>query len=375
MSIDHFKKDEIVTQQLRRLFCRRGFVQTQVNRFEEYQLYVENKNFLNADNMITFMDTGGKLMALKPDVTLSIVKNLPEGQLNHFEKLFYIEEVCRLSRDTQEYKMLSQVGVELIGPQDPFVNLEIVDLALESLAIVSDDYILDVSHLGFVAGFLDAMELTYPARNRLMEALHTKSPHYLRQVLAEAGVNEADQQRFAALSEVTGPILEALPRLKDLILCEAMENAWQELFRLGTMLKECGLDSRVQLDFSVVNDLDYYNGLVFLGYIKGIPDVVLTGGRYDNFMRKLGKQSDAIGFGLSLSDLNTYFKDERDHDFDVLLTYDGTGSYAELLAAARAFADKGLSVRLERTGHKHQYSCPERYIFDDKGLRKETATC
>ena len=375
MSMDYFNKDEIVVQQLRRLFSRRGFVQTRVNRFEEYQLYVENKNFLNADNMITFMDTGGKLMALKPDVTLSIVKNLPEGQMNHFEKLFYIDEVCRLSRDTQEYKMLSQVGVELIGPQDPFVNLEIVDLALESLAIVSDEYILDVSHLGFVAGFLDAMELTYPARSRLMEALHTKSPHAVGAILAEARVSREEQERFAALSEISGPILEALPRLKNLILCESMEIAWQELYRLGEMLRECRLDSRVQLDFSVVNDLDYYNGLVFLGYIRGIPDVVLTGGRYDNFMRKLGKQSDAIGFGLSLSDLNTYFKDDKGHDFDVLLTYDGTGSYAELLAAARDFADRGLSVRLERAGHRHHYVCPERYIFDKNGLRKEDAAC
>ena len=58
---------------LRRLYQSYGYVQYQMSKFEEYDLYAQNKDFLISDNVITFMDDG-RLMALKPDVTLSIVR-------------------------------------------------------------------------------------------------------------------------------------------------------------------------------------------------------------------------------------------------------------------------------------------------------------
>ena len=55
------------------LYDRYGYARFRMSKFEEYDLYVRNKSFLLSDHMITFTDTSGKLMALKPDVTLSIV--------------------------------------------------------------------------------------------------------------------------------------------------------------------------------------------------------------------------------------------------------------------------------------------------------------
>ena len=71
----YLRKDEQVLYSLRDLYRQYGYQQYQVTKFEEYDLYVRNKNFLVSENMLTFTDTNGKLMALKPDITLSIVKN------------------------------------------------------------------------------------------------------------------------------------------------------------------------------------------------------------------------------------------------------------------------------------------------------------
>ena len=60
---------------LRSLYTSYGYVQYKMSKFEEYDLYVRNKDFLVSDAVITFTDTDGKLLALKPDVTLSIIKN------------------------------------------------------------------------------------------------------------------------------------------------------------------------------------------------------------------------------------------------------------------------------------------------------------
>ena len=76
-----------------------------------------------------------------------------------------------------------------------------------------------------------------------------------------------------------------------------------ELSSLYAALDALGLCAHVRLDFSILNDLDYYNGLVFQGYVEGAPRVALSGGRYDKLMRKFGKAGDGLGFALYLDQL------------------------------------------------------------------------
>lgn len=68
-----------VVYSIRETFSQYGYNEYKMNKFEEYDLYVKNKDFLISKNVITFTDTNGKLLALKPDVTLSIVKNTKDG--------------------------------------------------------------------------------------------------------------------------------------------------------------------------------------------------------------------------------------------------------------------------------------------------------
>ena len=76
------KPQERLTLQLRMLYERSGFRQYHMSRFEEYGLYQKNRSFLPSEQVITFTDLDGRLLALKPDVTLSIAKNAqvePQG--------------------------------------------------------------------------------------------------------------------------------------------------------------------------------------------------------------------------------------------------------------------------------------------------------
>ena len=78
---------EKVLFMLRELYMSKGFQPYQMSKFEEYDLYARNKDFLVSDNVITFTDMGGRLMALKPDVTLSIIKNRKDLP-NEVQRLF-----------------------------------------------------------------------------------------------------------------------------------------------------------------------------------------------------------------------------------------------------------------------------------------------
>ena len=60
---------------LRALYEAAGCRKYHMGQFEEYALYQENQNFLASRQVITFTDLDGRLLALKPDVTLSIAKS------------------------------------------------------------------------------------------------------------------------------------------------------------------------------------------------------------------------------------------------------------------------------------------------------------
>ena len=69
------KKEEQVSFSLRALFEQYGYRKFKMSKFEEYDFYAENRSFLHSEAILTFTGLDGKLLALKPDVTLSIVKN------------------------------------------------------------------------------------------------------------------------------------------------------------------------------------------------------------------------------------------------------------------------------------------------------------
>ena len=89
------KQEERISLALRSLYTQYGYQPYKMSKFEEYDLYVANKEFLVGDGVITFNDTDGKLLALKPDVTLSIIRNSADGKGKR--KVYYDENVYRIS--------------------------------------------------------------------------------------------------------------------------------------------------------------------------------------------------------------------------------------------------------------------------------------
>ncbi|MCQ2449065.1 MAG: ATP phosphoribosyltransferase regulatory subunit, partial [Clostridia bacterium] len=114
MNINVLQPVEKIVFALRELYLKNGYRPYRMSKFEEYDLYAGNKDFLVSDNVITFTDIGGKLMALKPDVTLSIIKNSTDLP-NAVQKIFYDENVYRVSKGTGSYKEILQSGVECFG--------------------------------------------------------------------------------------------------------------------------------------------------------------------------------------------------------------------------------------------------------------------
>ena len=139
LDLNMLRPQERLSLRLRLLYEEAGFRQYRMGRFEEYGLYQQNRRFLASDQVITFTDLDGRLLALKPDVTLSIAKNaqVEEGGCGRF---YYFENVYRPSQESHTFQEISQMGLECIGEVDDGITAQAVSLAGRSLALTGRDF-------------------------------------------------------------------------------------------------------------------------------------------------------------------------------------------------------------------------------------------
>ena len=297
IELNRFTPAEQATFRLRALYEQAGYRKYRASRFEEYALYQEYQRFLPDAQVITFTDLDGKLRAIKPDVTLSIAKTA-QPAAGECKRFYYNEEVCRPSRESHTFQTIHQMGLESMGAVDADEQAAVVRLALQSLAALDVPTVLEISHMGYLTGLLDALHVPAEARAKLLDFLRAKNAHELRTAALAAGLDESAAAALTGLLDLHGPLSATLTAARR---CETQRAALEELQALQNALGEAGRG--IRLDLSMADEMEYYNGLVFTGYVAGIPCAVLKGGRYDYLMQRFTPGANAIGFAIYLDEL------------------------------------------------------------------------
>lgn len=341
------KQEEIAIFRLRSLYQKYGYSQYKMSKFEEYDLYVRNKDFLVSDSIITFNDTSGKLLALKPDVTLSIIKNSQDSP-DSVQRVYYNESVYRISKGSHTFKEIVQAGLECIGDIDIYNMCEVILLAAKSLQAISPSYVLDISHMGFVSALLNKYEIKDEAKALIVNYIGEKNIHDIKNICDSCGLPEELYEKLSALILAYGSVDQVLGKLSEISIDAEMQLALEEIKSICAVLKAEGIDGKINIDFSIVNDMNYYNGIVFKGYIEGIPSSVLSGGRYDKLMHKMGKNGGAIGFAVYLDSLERLEKSDKKYDVDTVILYDDSADPSAMIKAIKMLTDNGTSVMAEK---------------------------
>lgn len=339
------KSDERAIFALRSLYKRYGYSQYKMSRFEEYDLYVRNKDFLVSDEVITFTDRKGRLLALKPDVTLSIIKNTTGSE--GISKFYYNENVYRVSQGTDNFKEIMQAGLECIGDLTPYEISEVVLLSAKSLELISPDWVLDISHMGLIVSMLESANLSHSGKKEAFTYLNQKNGHQLRDLCEREGVSEENTEKLLLLTTLSGKSEEVLSKLQPLMQSEEEIAYYSEFSALFEVIRSFGLEDKVKIDFSVGNNMKYYSGVVLNGYISGIPSCVLSGGQYDRLLQKMKKSEKAIGFAIYLDLLERFEEEKELFDVDVLLLSEGTDTLTLLKTAEKLSKDTSVLVSKE----------------------------
>ena len=261
------RPEELAALNLRNLYESCGYFFYRMSRFEEYDFYADKKDFLTSKRILTFTDINGKLMALRPDVTLSIIKHVKNSK--GVQKFYYDEKVYRVPKNADSFREISQAGVECVGQLSDENICEVLELALKSLEAVADgrNFVLDIADAGLIAELLDKSK----NKSEILKCIASKNIHGLKTLnapekiikLLEAGEFDGENEK----------IINSLKNYKD----------------------------KIKIDYSAVSNLNYYNGLVFRGFVEGVPESILSGGQYDGLLKLMGKKnSRAVGFAVYL---------------------------------------------------------------------------
>ena len=287
------RNDEKAILSLRQLYRDNGYKYYKMSKFEEYDLYSSNKDFLVGEGVITFNDTDGSLLALKPDVTLSIIKNSREDTKP--QRYYYNENVYRISETSHTYKEIMQTGLECIGAVGETEVCEVVTLALKSLETLSSSFVLDISHQGFVDAVLSGYEIA--DKKAVLTAINEKNADALK-VLGN--------EDLIPLTYAFSATEKALETAEKLVKNEQAEKALAELKAICDYAEKSGYSERINIDFSLSNSTGYYSGVIMRGYIEGIAERVLSGGQYDALVKKMNRNAGAVGFAVYLDTLERF---------------------------------------------------------------------
>ena len=155
-------------------------------------------------------------------------------------------------------------------------------------------------------------------------------------------MREETRRQLLALVEISGALLPALQQLEAAGLPDACRPPMEALRAFGEAANALDL-GRISLDFSAASDMRYYNGVLFAGFVDGVHTSVLSGGRYDPLMARMGKRGKAIGFAVYLDQAAALEVGGAQEESVRIL---GKGTPAEIARRCEALIRAGKRVRV-----------------------------
>jgi histidyl-tRNA synthetase len=281
---------------VRDFFRRYNYAEVRLPVFEEAQLFIrsvgETSDIVRKE-MFVFRDQGGRELSLRPEGTAGVVRSYVEHGLYKLAqpvKMWYMGPMFRHERQQKgRYRQHYQIGAEVLGSDDPLVDVEVITLLYEMhQALGVKDEVVYLNNLGD----LETRRRYVPElRDFLQENVSELDPD------SQARIDTNPLRTFDSKNKNTQALLAEAPLIGDFLSEEA--RAHFDAVKEG--LKAVGVPYAV--DERLVRGLDYYTLTVFeaKSAALGAQDTVGGGGRYNGLVEELGGPDlPGIGFGTGV---------------------------------------------------------------------------
>ncbi len=281
------------------VFTTRGFKKVITPAVEFYDVFSLPCSGIEQEAMYKTTDNKGRLLVMRPDSTLPIARMVSTRLKNSLlpVRLYYKQAVYRshptLTGRTSENM---QMGVELLGVQGIRADLEVLTTAVSAVSAVASDFRIELGHAGVFDALSDNLSIDEAYKEKIRVSIEGKNYSALNNLL----------DKLAPCKAVSA--IRSLPSLfggeevfeKALDVCKGTKavEALEYLHTLYKSLLPLDLGEKLIVDLGLVQRNDYYTGIVFSGYISGIGDAVLSGGRYDELLGEFDLPMGAAGFAI-----------------------------------------------------------------------------
>ena len=284
------------------LFQHRGYSELTTPNVEYYDIIPAAGHPLSQESMMKCVERTGKLLVMRPDNTVAIgrVAATKLSALPLPLRLYYNQTVFRSDDiNTGARTEIDQCGIELIGAQGIRADLEILSMAIDALeACGVTDYHIEIGHVGYFSALLDGLGASEETQNALRQLVEKKDFVAYRAMLKPYLQTEAGKALWNLPRMFGGP--QVLEQAKGLSGIEGAQKAISYLEEIYQVLSDAGLSDHVQFDLGLIQNIEYYTGMIFRGFVQGAGSNVISGGRYDRLIGQFGKEIPATGFGLDV---------------------------------------------------------------------------
>jgi histidyl-tRNA synthetase len=241
--------------------------------------------------MYDFEDKGGRRVALRPEQTASVCRAFVEHRPTTPWKVWYSGPNFRYEKPQQgRYRQFDQVGIEVLGVDDPLLDAEVIALAADFFARLGlKDVQLAVNSLGDDGD-----------REKYSTALHEYFSANLAQLSEESQITLTKNPLRVLDSKrrEDQALINAAPKIRDFLSADAANHFDSVLRALDALGVKYAIDDRL------VRGLDYYRRTTFefvSTALKAAHTAIGGGGRYDGLVEQLGgPATPGIGFALGL---------------------------------------------------------------------------
>jgi len=247
-----------IEQAMRDVCARFGFGEVVTPTFEHSELFTLRSGQAIVDEMYVFKDKGDREMALRPEITASVIR-FYVNELSMTPKplkLYYVGNCFRYENpQSGRYREFFQLGAELIGTKTPETDAEVIALAINCIRAAGlEDIVVRIGHIGVIKSLVQKEIEDPKAAADVLRMLDKEDLDAMGDLFDAKALPRSLFDKIAAIADIKGSV-EELNNLEE-------SEATQHLKELFSVLKLYGIDD-CQVDLGIVRGLDYYTGMVF----------------------------------------------------------------------------------------------------------------
>jgi ATP phosphoribosyltransferase regulatory subunit len=305
------EKRSQLQQKVEAVFANAGYQQIVTPDIEFYQTYARAYASLKESQMYKFFDQDGQILTLRTDMTVPIARVAASKYRDEKPpfRFYYGENVYKVRQSfAGKRNEVRDCGIELIG-EDSQSDPEVLNLADEVLAALGlSNYILEIGNSDFFRLAARLCGLSKEDTDTMADLVDRKAMPDLHAYTGSLSLSDAQAAFFRQLPLLSGKE-ECLEKAKTLCFDSRLEAEVERMEDLGEMMKRLDGAGHIAYDLGKVPHLDYYTGIIFEAFTPGAATAILSGGRYDDLLKKFGRDLPACGFGIKLDYLLDLFPD------------------------------------------------------------------